>query len=385
MPETDDILNMDFGDLMDVGPDPIVPKSPEEEIDKEKPAAETVGLSVNEILEAEQPKDKPVEDVKPDIKDDTPGSSKRTETPSSDPFALVYAKFLLESGSISSFDEEGLRAVIEEDGEAIAMQQLIQGELETAKGELIGKLDAYQKEYSELRGLGVDPNVATGVVASLEEVDKITDEDVANEDNETLRKSVLTAYYKETTQFSEARIQKLVDRSFELGDDVTESKEALDGLKEVRKQRLEKIKQEQTTAVENRETARQASLKSLKDQVDNLTEIIPGQKINKQTKVKIEDMLTKPAKQTEDGQVLNGVWAKRAEDVLDFDIKLAYLINQGAFDGKMATLTKKVKTSAITELEHQISQKGHFTGTGRTPEVDKETKDMIGSMKHLFK
>lgn len=407
----EDILGMDFGDLMDYSTSTDVqvkPKSkPKEEGEEE---LEEEQVSVNDTLEAElsspgdddeEEKETPgeddkgddddevedVEDVKDvDDKDTDPDSSKRTKKSSSDPFALAYAKFLLESGSISSLDEEAFKDIIDSEGEASALQYLIQGELDQVKNDLVSELKGYQKEYTELRELGVDPETASSAIAAIEDVDKINDEAVENEDNEELRKNILTAFYKETTQFSDDRIKKLVNRSVELGDDVSEAKEALEGLKQARKDYAGRLKEEQEQALEKQKKQHQDTLKELRKKIEDVKEIIPGQKINKQTRDKIDNLLTKPVKQLENGQVLNGVWSKRAEDPLDFDVKLAALVLMGAFDGKFGNLKTKVKTDAATELEERIKREPGYYGSGRTPRKpgSKDSKDMVDKMKEFF-
>lgn len=396
MSEENSILDMDFGELMETsGVDIDTPKNEEDEVktptEETPPKEEDEDLNVANILEtgAEKPDEDEQEDTKDqeevEDKDDTPGSSKSTDDLSSDPFALVYAKFLLESGSISSLDEEALKDVIDKEGEAAALQYLIQGELDTVKNDLMTSLEGYQKEYAELRELGVNPEEASGALSSLEDVEAISDEVVEKEDNEQLRRNILTALYQETTQFSEDRIKKLVDRSFELGDDVQEAKEALSGLKKARKDYVESLKQEQVKQREAQTKQQQEALKNLKEKINSFEGVVPDQKINKATKTKLEKMLTTPVKQLENGQVLNAVWAKRAENSLEFDLKLAHLIDLGAFDGKFAGLKKKVKTDAATDLERIIDQKRGYTGSGRVPrQEDKDTKDSISSMKKAF-
>jgi hypothetical protein len=126
----------------------------------------------------------------------------------------------------------------------------------------------------------------------------------------------------------------------------------------------------------------------LKDTVTSLDEIIPGHKITKPTKTKIEDLLTKPVKQLDNGQVLNGVWAKRVENPIEFDAKLAYFINLGLFDGKMDVLKKAAKTSATSELEKHLKNSGNHFGSGKLPKTgskpNKETNDMLSSMRGAF-
>ena len=54
---------------------------------------------------------------------------------------------------------------------------------------------------------------------------------------------------------------------------------------------------------------------------------------------------------------LNAIWLKRAENPQKFDLTLAYLLHTGMFDGKTETITKKAKTSAVTEFERILNSK----------------------------
>jgi hypothetical protein len=152
-----------------------------------------------------------------------------------------------------------------------------------------------------------------------------------------------------------------------------------------RKNYLIKAKESQTQAIADKKVEHQKNLETLKSKIEEMNEVIPGQKINKITKNKVEDLLTKPVKQLENGTVLNGVWAKRAEDQIDFDLKLAHFINMGLFDGKFDSLKKRVKSTAAQELEEQISRKGEYTGSGRVPTKERQaSNNMISSMKGIF-
>jgi len=405
MSENSILDQIDFGDFSqtdgpDIGSQAPVGEGPEDPDKKQTvdPDATTVDdsdpdLNVNNILDTkpEEPETPPSKDDDDDEPEDpkdkgnTPDSSNEPESSSSDPFALVYAKYLLESGSISSYDEEALKKVIEEEGEPAALQHLISGEIESAKASLKEGFEGLQKEYMELRELGVSPEDANTILSSIEDVEAISEETVEEPENEDLRRSILTAYYKETTQFSDDRIKKLVDRSFELGDDSGEAKEALSSLKEVRKEYLQRVKEEQKNAAENARKENQKRLEELKTQISDLKEIIPGQKINKQTKDKIQDLLTKPVKQLENGQVLNGIWSKRAENQMDFDMKLAYFIASGLFDGKLDAITRKAKTTAAEELEKHIRQQGDYKGSGNVPSSSRQqSKSAIDSMRGVF-
>jgi hypothetical protein len=104
-------------------------------------------------------------------------------------------------------------------------------------------------------------------------------------------------------------------------------------------------------------------------------------KINAQTKTKIYEALTTPSVQTDSGQWLNPIYAKRAENPKEFDIKLAYLFNVGIFDGKWDKIMNTAKTGAVKDLEDKlkIGTSVQKTGEMRMEATDK-SKDVLKSM-----
>jgi len=115
-----------------------------------------------------------------------------------------------------------------------------------------------------------------------------------------------------------------------------------------------------------------------------MQEVIPGQKINKQTKDKIYNDIIKPV-MDKFGQTTNTIWAKRSEDPIDFDTKIAYLYETGFFEkGKSWDKVKRVKTTReSSELEEHLSKRRNTSSsTGITPRgevVDKDLQSIIDS------
>ena len=129
---------------------------------------------------------------------------------------------------------------------------------------------------------------------------------------------------------------------------------------------------------------------TLKENINSLSEIIPGVPINKQTKIQMFEAITKPI-QDKQGRTTNALWAKRAEDAMFFDERLAYLYSTGFFDkDKPWTKASQAKvTKEISALEAALEKKKNTgttsgTSTFKTQAQDKTSRDNIESMRGLF-
>jgi hypothetical protein len=362
----------------------------EEEV--EKPTLKNID-KVLEQQSKEIEKDKKVVDDSEEKTDDKASASLKTtlETSSDAPFTVIFARDLVAQGLLSSFDEGKFIKDSKDLGDAEALRNLIKSEIDTNIEAAKSDLDSGYQEYLSLVGKGVVPETAGSLLELKTRFEQIKIDDLTKDENTDLRKQVLTDYFKLTTSMSDKKIEKLVQSSIDLGDDVEDAKEYHGILTKLVK---DQIVEEERTAQEL-ETARREEIKRtsevLKDDINTLEEIIPGVGINKQTKVKMFDAITKPV-QDKQGRTTNAIWAKRAEDPTFFDTRLAYLLETGFFEkGKTWTKAGQAKvTKEATELERVLKSKGGNTDSKigspvlRSPELDKTTKDNIDSMRGIF-
>jgi len=362
---------------------------------KEDPKPEEPRLDINKILDKkdEEPEEKD-EDVDEDIdeKDEiAPGTNESPTEPSSDaPFTVIFAKDLVQQGLISSLDEKAFNEKIKEVGEASALRELIKDEIEANIEAAKSDLDAGYKEYLTLIGKGVPADTAGNLMDLKTKFETIKVDDLKKEENTELRKQVMIDYYKLTTSMSDSKIERLVQSSIDLGDDIEDSQEYLSSLKDAIKVQLAEEEAEATKQASLRADENKRLMNSLKETINTLDDVIPGVGINKQTKTKMYEALTKEV-QDGKGRITNSLWAKRAEDPIFFDAKLAYLLETGFFEkGKPWTKAGLAKTTKeVSELEKVLKQKkntGSLTGTPVivNAEQDKTSKDNIDSMRGIF-
>jgi hypothetical protein len=394
--------SLDINDMFDSLPalDTEVEKKEETTDDKEKKQDDPV-LDINTVLEKEKVKQD--EDVKKEEQVDSvakvveykkdeiapaPNEQATAETSSDAPFTVIFAKDLVQQGLISSFDEKDFIDKIKESGEATALRDLIKTEIDANIEAAKEDLDIGYKEFLNLIGKGVAADSASSLVDLKTQFDAIKVEDLEKEENVDLRKKVLEDYYKLTTSMTDAKITKLVQTSLDLGEDVEDSKEYLSILKTAVKEQIAAEEEEANKRAALRADENKRILDDLKDTINTIDEIILGLGINKQTKIKMYENLTKEVKDNK-GRITNSLWAKRAEDPVFFDSRLAYLLETGFFEkGKTWNKASQAKTTKeISDLEKAI-KKNTKTSTG-TPiiqnmELDKTAKDNIESMRGIF-
>lgn len=365
----------------------------EESVEKEdKTEEKEVKLDINKVL------DKPVEkeeDEEEDVKEKdekapATNESSSDEKSSDAPFTVIFAKDLVKQGLLSSFNEEEFNKSIKEIGEADTLRNLIRDEIEANIEAAKSDLDLGYKEFLALTGKGVPAESAGSLIELKTRFESIKLEDLTNEDNVELRRKVMTDYFKLTTSMSDAKIDKLVQSSIDLGDDIDDSKEYLASLKTAIKEQIAEEEAEAANQLALKEDEKKRVLNSLKETINTMDDVIPGVSINKQIKTKMYDHLTKEVTDSK-GRITNSLWAKRAEDPIYFDSKLAYLLETGFFEkGKPWNKAGQAKvTKEITSLESALESKKNTKTSLGSPvisnlEQDKTSKDNIDSMRGIF-
>lgn len=371
------------------------PEKKEEVVEEDKGDKKESPLKdINKVLEKQsaEVKDKTAEEdeVKVIKKDDAPDPNVQPENASDALFTVIFAKDLVSQGLLSSFDEAKFLEETKEVGEAEALRNLIKTEIETNIEAAKSDLDAGYQEYLNMIGKGVPAETAGNLVELKNKFDTIKIEDLTKEENVEIRRKVMTDYFKLTSSMPDSKIEKIVQSSIDLGDDVDDAKEYLNTLKtligeQISLEEAEAAKQKKLIEDENRR-----SIEALKESINSLNEVIPGVSINKQTKNQMFEAITKPV-QDNKGRTTNALWAKRAEDPKFFDERLAYLYATGFFekDKPWTKAAQSKTTKEISELERALKSKNNTESKVGSPilrgiQQDKTTKDNIDSMRDIF-
>ena len=329
----------------------------------EEPKVEKLDLFKDTIFDASKEKeidkpddidkDKDIEDVDKDKDAPAPDDIKDKDDPSSKAvFSVVLGQDLMDRGVLSSFDAEEIAKISKEKGEAEAVSAIMEAQAKATSEELKNSYDSNYQDYLALLQGGVSKQEATGLQQlesfqkSLEGVDLKTEDDTSV----AARKDLLTVNYRLNTNFSEEKIQKMVQKSYDEGTDLEEIEEATSGLKDyISKERtnvVEAGKQRELQATQSREKL-ETDYKSF---INSTEEYFKGETVTKKTKDSIEKILFTPVK-TANGTT-NELWAKRDQNPIKFDSKMAYLHSIGYFDDKpLDKFVKNATTKATSNLE----------------------------------
>jgi len=362
---------------------------PNEKLEKETPeegVQKIGGDTIIELIDKKEPAkeeeitrgDEVNEEVKKEVKKNSP-SDKGADSSST---YSTFAKALFEEGVFTDFDEEEFKVLETEHGSAGAL-------IELAKKTIVEQVEAYknsftaeQRDVLEAIEKGVPLDKYLGSKAKQQSYASIKPESL--EENESLCKELVSDELR-LRGLEPEEIKEQLDDLVSLGKLETKAKTSLTKLVNFQKKEIERMKAEQTENLKRQQEANRKQLAELKKDIDGINEVIPGVKINAQTKGKMYEALTTPAAQTESGQWLNPIYAKRSENPKSFDVKLAYLFNLGVFDDKWDGVLNKAKSKAVSELEEKLNVKTAVAkdGTQELPKTE-EAKNILNSMK-IFK
>jgi len=290
-----------------------------------------------------------------------------------------YAKMLVEEGVLPNLDLENF------DGTADSLMQ--------AYSEYDQKrFEQYKESYLDPRVKWLQDNLEEGVpLNKLLEIDekkfelsKVTEGTL--EENEDLQRTVVKNYYKETTNFTEEKIDKLIERLETLGELESESKSSLSELKTVLEQKeqyeLEQSKRQRQILREQE----QKVLEEFNNTIDKTEEIIPGIKLSSLIKDRIIKTLTTPVDvDPQTGYPVNKIAKARSTNPLDFEIKLAYLFELTKGFQDWSSLGTAGKRKAIEEFEESIKSIDYNKGGYKPSQSSNKGKSYLEEMEKITK
>lgn len=359
-------------------------------IPKEEPKEE-LNLFENNFLEPDKKPEEekeveiPVVDKAEETENETPPSKDTDESTSKDSlFSVVLGQELVEEGVLTVFDEAEIAKIEKEEGQAAAIKHMHKLQAEKNAEELRNSYDSGYQEYLGLIQGGV-PKEEASEILQVENFNKAIKEiNLTGETSEEVeaRKQVLTFNYRINTKFSDEKIQSLVDRAYDEGSDIEEVEEAVQNIGAYSDQ----LKADAKTKAENDRIAFENQQKKfandLKSHIEKTDEYFKGEKVNKEVKDKILKKLTTEVT-LDDGRVTNAIWAKREDNPILFDSKLAYLELIGFFnDAPLDKFVKNATTKVTTGLQNFLADNnGRSFSRSAGDSIGKGTaeKDMLGS------
>lgn len=158
----------------------------------------------------------------------------------------------------------------------------------------------------------------------LENRDTVATLSKEGEDGENLRKRVMYQDYI-NRGFKHERAVKMIQKSFDDGTDLDDAKEAFNSCKEFYKQQIEDFQQEMEDRQQAQKANEQKQFSSLKKHILDNESFYDGVKVDKQTRQKAYDSITKPIYKDEQGNYMNALQKYQREHPTEFMENVALL------------------------------------------------------------
>lgn len=377
-----DFSGVDLGNSL--GDDMIVVNEAEGKSSIKQP--DTIDLADNKstndenLNKTEKKSEKELEDLievietsNENIKPNNPSQQDHGDSPSTSSL-VTLAKALVEEGVITELPEEF-------GGKVDDLFSLINSEIDNKTTKWVKSLPKPIIDLIENYQEGVPLDRIIQTKSKQIEYGGITDEVLS--ENVELQKYLIKQDLQNRGH-SEAKILKRlkVFEDSEVLED--EAADALTALKQLETYNQSELKKKAKQNRELQENMNKKTLEDIKNAVDTSNEIIPGIALSKKAKDKLYDSLTNIVDNSPEGQPMNAVMAKRAQDPLKFELTLHYLTNLGVFDGDFSKITNVQTSSAVSKLKKQLeSTSSGFAGKNPNIPRTEETESFLNSMKQF--
>lgn len=296
---------------------------------------------------SEKPEGVGSEDNREEQEDTT--SNKSGSSPKNNFYSSI-AKAFAEEGIFPDLDDESASKIKTPE----EFRDLIEDRIKS-------ELDERQKRVDEALNAGVEPSDIRKYENTISYLDSIKDETITseNEEGEKLRKQLI---YQDFVNrgYSQERATREVKKSFDAGTDIEDAKEAL-------KSNLEFFQGQYDNLIEEAKAEEEKEIKQRKEQAEKLKKSILEDKevfgelsIDKKTRQKIFDNISKPIyKDPNTGQIFTALQKYEMENRTDFlkNVSLVFTLTDGFknLDGLVKGKVKKEVKKGIRELENVLN------------------------------
>lgn len=366
--EVDNLFDEEGSKTQETPPEPT-------EDDKKNNETTEVQVDAEDLFESESVgSGKEDKQGKEDTSPDGTGTSPKTN------FYSSIASALKEEGIFQNLDDSKASEI--KDAESFA---------QAFRDEVTAQLDERQKRIDEALNAGIEPSEVQKYERTLNYLDSIKDENISDESEqgEQLRRQLI---YNDFINrgYSKERAQREVKKSFDAGTDIEDAKESLKSNKEFFKSSYDSIVEEAKKEEEKEIEERKKDAKTLKKNILEEEKVFGELQIDKATRQKVFDNVSKPVyKDPETGELFTALQKYEMDNRLDFlkNVGLIYTLTDGFknLDGLIKGKVKKEVRKGLRELETTINN------TARTADgnlkfatgVDEDPESYVGKGWHL--
>ena len=280
-----------------------------------------------------------------------------------------FAQALYGDGLFQSLDDEKLKAIVDADTFSDAWNE-----------EINSRLDAETRRIKQAMDAGLPVNVIKSYETTLKQLKDVTDSALVEESErgKNLRTAIIRQDYL-NRGFSKERAEKEVKRIIGSETELDDARDALDSVKEFYETKYEELTEKgRQEAEQERKKARQQAAE-FKKAVLETEKIFGDVQVDKATRRKAYELMTKVVKTTEDNEEITAVQQYADEHPVEFRTILgivAAMTDTFTKPGNLfkKTVNKKVRSN-LQEIERRFSGNPRRGGTISFAEGEDDEND----------
>lgn len=306
-------------------------------------------------------------------KEDT-NSEKVSTSPNSKNFFSSIAKAFAEEGIFPDLNEEEVANI----KTAESFRELIDKQIQS-------QLDEKQKRIDEALNVGIEPDDIRKYENTLSYLDDVSEDKLTEEttEGEELRKRLIYQDYI-NRGFSQERATKEVKRSIDSGNDIEDAKEALNSNKEYFKTQYNKLLNDAKEEQKKYEQERKNQAEQLKKSIIEEKKVFGDIEVDKITRQKIFDNLSKPVyKDEETGAYMTALQKYQHDNPNEFikNVSTIFTLTDG-----FKNLNKLVKSKVTKEVKKGFRDlENALNNTARTSDGNINFASGVDDENSMFK
>ena len=344
----DEIENL-FVDDEETQETPPVNEETSEKEDKDKNKEETTEVVDVDTLFTEEPES--VGSGKEDNKEKegTESDKEKGASPKNNFYSSI-AKALKEEGIFPDLDNETADKIKAPEDFAEAVEKQIQA-----------RFDERQKRIDEALNAGIEPSEIKRYENTLSYLNSLQDSAISDETDkgEKLRQQLIFQDFI-NRGYSKERAQREVQKSFNSGTDIEDAKEALASNKEFFQNEYDNLVKEAQEEEKREAQERKEQAEKLKKSILEDTKVFGDIQVDKATRQKVFDNISKPVyKDPETGELFTAIQKYEMENRTEFlkNVGLLFTLTDGFknLDGLVKGKVRKEVKKGLRELEHTLN------------------------------
>lgn len=299
------------------------PKKEDKEEPKEEKKEETTDFDEKNPFGTSQKEGVGSEDEDIQGKGDTDNNN-ISSSPNKNNFYSSITDALVVDGIFPDLDKETIQNVKTPED----FQKLIEEQINA-------RFDEKQKRINEALNNNVEPNIVQQYESTLDYLDNINEDSLSaeNEEGETLRRQIIYNDYL-NRGFSKSRAEKMVNDAINNGTDVDDAKDALQGIKDFYNNKYKEILDNAKENEKKLVAERTKQSENLKKSIMEDKNLYGDVDVDKATRTKIYDFITKPVHKDANGNYMTALQKYQSENTVEAmkNFAICYTLTNGFKD-----------------------------------------------------